>query len=128
MNAIRVKTHLKSDSPYLPQLRPMIGRDVEIIVLEGSSGSKALVKKTAKAQASTTGKGSVTPRTKRAHRTRSVDLERQLDAIALAQGVKPVTDARQLLGGWPADELNDCFEADLQRRRSSEIVTELKDK
>ena len=71
------------------------------------------------------GRRSVTPRTKRAHRTRSVDLERHLDAIALAQGVKPVTDARQLLGGWPADELNDGFEADLQRRRSSEIVAEL---
>ena len=34
MNAIRVKTHLESDTLYLPQLKALIGKDVEIIVLE----------------------------------------------------------------------------------------------
>lgn len=34
MNAIRIHTILKSDLLQLPELRPLIGKPVEIIVLE----------------------------------------------------------------------------------------------
>jgi hypothetical protein len=34
MNAIRIKRKLSSDTICIPELAPMIGRDVEIIVLE----------------------------------------------------------------------------------------------
>lgn len=32
MNVIRVKTHLDSETVHLPELRPLVGRDVEIVV------------------------------------------------------------------------------------------------
>jgi hypothetical protein len=32
MNAIRIKKHIDSDTIHLPELRPLIGRDVEIVV------------------------------------------------------------------------------------------------
>ena len=34
MNAIKIHTRLDSDTPHLPQLRPMVGKDVEITVVE----------------------------------------------------------------------------------------------
>ena len=34
MNAIRIKRHLDSETLRLPELKPLIGKDVEIIVLE----------------------------------------------------------------------------------------------
>jgi hypothetical protein len=34
MNAIRIRTTLESETLYLPELKPLIGRAVEIIVLE----------------------------------------------------------------------------------------------
>lgn len=36
MNAIRIRTTLQSDTPHLPELKPLIGRTVEIIVLDES--------------------------------------------------------------------------------------------
>lgn len=33
MNAIRIRTHLESDTPHLPELKTLIGRAVEIVVL-----------------------------------------------------------------------------------------------
>jgi hypothetical protein len=36
--------------------------------------------------------------------------ERTLDEVAADQGVKPVTDLDEALGGWPDDELDDGFE------------------
>lgn len=34
MNALRIRKRLDSDTLYLPELREMIGKEVEIIVLE----------------------------------------------------------------------------------------------
>jgi hypothetical protein len=34
MNAVRVRCQLKSDTLHLPELKPLIGKTVEIIVLE----------------------------------------------------------------------------------------------
>ena len=36
MEAIRLKKHIESETVYLPELRPLIGKDVEIIVLDES--------------------------------------------------------------------------------------------
>jgi hypothetical protein len=37
MNAIRIRTRLDSDTPHLPELKPLIGKTVEIIVREEAS-------------------------------------------------------------------------------------------
>ena len=34
MNAIRIHTQINSETLYLPEIRPLIGKNVEIIVLE----------------------------------------------------------------------------------------------
>ena len=34
MNAVRIRRKLESDTPHLPELKPLIGKNVEIIVLE----------------------------------------------------------------------------------------------
>ncbi|MGB2824467.1 MAG: hypothetical protein WBF17_26060 [Phycisphaerae bacterium] len=36
MNAIRIFTRVESDTIRLPELKPLVGKDVEIIVLEDS--------------------------------------------------------------------------------------------
>jgi len=40
MNAIRITTHLESETLYLPELGPLVGKDVEIIVLEDLGARK----------------------------------------------------------------------------------------
>ena len=40
MNAVRVRKHVDSDTLHLPELRPMIGKDVEIIVIEDSEAPR----------------------------------------------------------------------------------------
>jgi hypothetical protein len=34
MNAIRIRKRIESETPHLPELRPLIGRTVEIIILD----------------------------------------------------------------------------------------------
>ena len=34
MNAIKIHTHLESDTIRIPELQPMVGKDVEITVIE----------------------------------------------------------------------------------------------
>ena len=41
MNAIRIRTTLTSDTLHLPELQPLVGRPVEIIVLD-ESGAPAV--------------------------------------------------------------------------------------
>ena len=41
MQAIRIKTRIDSETLYLPQLRPLVGKKVEIIVLEEESAALA---------------------------------------------------------------------------------------
>ena len=36
MNAIRLKRHLDSATLHLPEIQPLIGKDVEIIILDDS--------------------------------------------------------------------------------------------
>lgn len=40
MKVIRIKTHLDSDTVHLPELKPLLGRDVEMLVWE--EGQRAL--------------------------------------------------------------------------------------
>ena len=37
MNAVRIRRRVESETLHLPELRPLIGKDVEIIVLEEQS-------------------------------------------------------------------------------------------
>lgn len=37
MNAVRIRRKLESDTPHLPELKPLVGKTVEIIVLEESA-------------------------------------------------------------------------------------------
>ena len=39
VNAIRIRKHIDSDTPYLPELRALIGKTVEIIILDETSNS-----------------------------------------------------------------------------------------
>jgi hypothetical protein len=48
MNAIRVKAHIDSETLRLPELKPLIGKDVEIIVLEESRKRTKAAKKDTK--------------------------------------------------------------------------------
>lgn len=41
MNAVRIRKGLESDTLHLPELRPMLGKDVEIIILEDSAAATA---------------------------------------------------------------------------------------
>ena len=34
MSTIRIETHIDSETLFLPQLRPLVGKDVEIVVKE----------------------------------------------------------------------------------------------
>lgn len=40
MNAIKIHTRLESDTPHLPELRPMVGKDVVITVVAEESAPK----------------------------------------------------------------------------------------
>jgi hypothetical protein len=37
MNAVRIRRKLESETLHLPELKPLIGKNVDIIVFEGSS-------------------------------------------------------------------------------------------
>ena len=39
MNAVRIRRRIDSEMLHMPELRPMIGKDVEIIVLEEQPAS-----------------------------------------------------------------------------------------
>ena len=41
MQAIRIKQRLESETLHLPQVRPLVGKQVEIIVLEDESAAVA---------------------------------------------------------------------------------------
>jgi hypothetical protein len=44
-----------------------------------------------------------------------------LDSLAEQQGVSPLRSPDDLLGGWPADEIDDNFEATLYAWREGEL-------
>ncbi|HLX61251.1 MAG TPA: hypothetical protein VKX17_08205 [Planctomycetota bacterium] len=103
---LRVNVHLDSENLCLPELKPLIGKDVEITVRERSKRRAGRTRK-------------------RARKIVSKKSQHDFEAIAKAQGVKPIRDPRELLGGWPKSELNDGFEEELRKWRKSDIVPEL---
>jgi len=105
---LRVTVHLDSENLCLPELRPLIGKDVEITVREKGKRARRRARK------------------RPVFKVKSkAQIAKELDAIAKAQGVKPIRDPRELLGGWPESELNDGFEVELKKWRKREIVPEL---
>jgi hypothetical protein len=49
---------------------------------------------------------------------------RSFGQLMQEQGVKPVSDPRQLLGGWPEDELDDGFEQTIRAWRQNDVLTD----
>jgi|SRR5262245_29478920 hypothetical protein len=39
MSAIRIRKHIDSDTLHLPEVRPLIGRTVEIVIVEAASAA-----------------------------------------------------------------------------------------
>jgi hypothetical protein len=46
MNAIRIRKRIDSDTPHLPELRPLIGKTVEIIILDDTPATSGEVRET----------------------------------------------------------------------------------
>jgi hypothetical protein len=105
MNAIRIRQRIESENLHIPEVRPLIGRDVEIIILDEQ------------AQPATGDAAAMTP-SRRA-------LEAHLDAL----GTKPVERFEDLLGPAPVpgEDNFDGFDEWLEERRRTEVVPEFKE-
>ena len=92
------------DSETLPELKPWIGKRVEIYVFESASASPGSLR--------------IAPP------PFSVSPVKSVKELAAEQGValRPV---EEMVGGWPAEELNDGFENALNSWREREIEKEL---
>lgn len=93
MNALRIRKRLDSPIPQLPELTPLIGRELEIIVLDASDGIPA------------------------ASTEREFWQPRSLDELAASQGVGPITSLEQLRGKEVGNSLDGFDEAVDQWRR-----------
>jgi hypothetical protein len=93
MNAIRIRKRL--DSATLPELKPLIGRTVEIIVLEEKAATKSKPKK---------GRGSASAVPE------WIPAVPSIESLAKQQGTQLRPIEKLPRGVWPADELNDGFE------------------
>ncbi|MDB5329229.1 MAG: hypothetical protein JWP03_380 [Phycisphaerales bacterium] len=101
MNAVRIRKHLDSHVLDLPEIAGMVGKTVEIIVLEDQQSAAAV--------------------------ERGAWNSPTIKEQAAAQGTRPLQDFNSIVGGWPEDQLDDGFEAALDDRRRQEIVTPLGD-
>lgn len=89
MEALHIKRKLESES--LPELKPLIGKTVEVIVFtESEDGAERLR----------------TP----------AELRAELEAECAAEGRAPVRDLRAMTGKWPG-EMDDGFEDWVRRQR-----------
>lgn len=109
MNAIRIRKQITSDTLRLPELKPFMGKRVEIIVLDDARSDRDVPRK----------RISLKPP------PHSIPPCKTIDEVAAEQGVslKPI---EQMLGGWPADELDDGFEETLREWRQEELTEVLK--
>jgi hypothetical protein len=98
MNVIRIRQKIESETLHLPQVRPMIGHDVEIIIVD-------------RAQVAGASNGD----------------SPSLDEVAAAQGNRPVRRLEELLGGWPEDQRDDDFEQAREQWRAESIVPEFRE-
>ena len=93
VNAVRIRKRLTAPIPELPELTPLVGKTVEIIVLEDAEQTA--------------------PRPAESDFWRSPSLEE----VTAVRGKKPPVDFDQLKGGWPEEEVNDGFEEAVDRWR-----------
>ena len=97
--------HKQLDSETVPELKPFVGKRVDIYVFEGAVAAP----------------GSVHVKPPPSY----LPASKSIEELAREQGVvlRPI---EQMLGGWPEDELNDGFEKALEDWRAEEIEEELK--
>jgi hypothetical protein len=117
MNALRIRKRLDAPIPQLPELTPLIGKDLEIIVLEDTTPPF-------------TAKGNPW-NPKSAQELAEERGIKPIQSIDQLQGnkQKPVARFEDLLGGWPEDQLDDGFEeaVDQWRREPWRSEDPLKD-
>ena len=94
MKTMHLVKHLESER--LPELKPWIGKTVEILIWTGAKRK--------------------TNRPRNPARMRAV-----LKARIRQEGLKPVHDIAELLGGWPG-KIDDGFEEWVRRRRAGSLV------
>lgn len=94
MSIVRIKTRVESDTLHLPELRSMIGKDVEIVVTDESDSL---------------------------HYDESFWKGKTLDELAAEQGITSPTPFEKLLGRWPG-EIDDGFEEALLERRREDLA------
>jgi hypothetical protein len=104
MDAIRIRQRLESETIHLPDVAPLIGREVEIIVRATSAPSDG------------------------ADRTRipAVPQNLTLAALAAAQGVQPVERFEDVLGPGEGADF-EGFDEWLEEQRRNNIVPEFKE-
>ena len=84
MRTIRLTRHIDSETLHLPELRPLLGRDVEIIVIENG---------------------------KAAAEEDQFWHNVSLDELAAAQGINAPQPLDRLRGGWTDDDFDGFEEA-----------------
>jgi hypothetical protein len=93
MNAVRIVKRLESETLHLPELRPLLGKDVEIIVLDQSADPLE---------------------------SDEFWQNRSIEELEAMQGLSGPTDLNRIFGGWPEDQLDDGFERVLEQWRAPE--------
>lgn len=96
MNAIRIHKHISSVTPDWPELRPFIGRDVEVIVVEEEPAPV---------------QPAMPPDSTAFWQSRSID------QLAAAQQVRAPSSADDLAGDWPEEDSLDAFLKFVQEAR-----------
>ena len=91
VKAVRIRKTLDSPIPGLPELTPMIGKTVEIIVIEETGAGLPF----------------------------GYWESPTVDALRAAHGVEPVMSLDDLMGGW-AEPIDDGFDEALSRWRHEE--------
>lgn len=104
MSTIRIHKHLDSETLHLPELKSLVGKDVEIMVWEKTDSTS---------ESKSHGRIVPPPWT---------HVSKSIAQIAQEQGVPPKSVEQLDFGGWPEDQLDDGFEAAVRawRQENSE--------
>ena len=99
MNAVRIRKFLATPSTEFPELKPMVGKNVEITVLDESQLEESV-------------SVSQIP----------VSAIEEFDA---REGSPPVANFKEMLGGWPEEERDDGFEDAVRKWRREPWMREV---
>ena len=110
MSAIRILKHLDSETLHLPELRALVGKDVEIVVEERLPEQN----------------GYVGPMFVPTPPPDSLPPVKSLDEIMKEQGVKQPMTIERAAGHWPTEEKDDGFEAWIRQQRKEELDAEIR--